>query len=142
MNIVSDFSCIFSKTPTNKKNKIWFWRQSVPRSSSHCQGLCGKCYFQDLIRGRPHSFETSFLHRVYLNPSQQIPISVTRKNILQCLFISSLFMKKEKGGPISSCPSWVVLLFFHGKRKGVIFFPPFKDPKWQLSLCLYCVLLS
>lgn len=58
------------------------------------------------------------------------------------LYFFSFFLMKEKGSSISSCPSWVVLLFFHGKRKGVIFFPPFKDPKWQLLLCLYCLLLS
>lgn len=117
MNIVSDFSCIFSKTPKNKQNKISFWRQSVSRSSSHCQDLWGKCHSRTwLEEGHNH------LKPVYLNPSQHIPIYVIRKDILQCLFISSLFLKKEKGSPISSCPSWVVLLLFHGKRKGVIFF--------------------
>lgn len=52
------------------------------------------------------------------------------------------FYEERKGEPhlfLSLLGGPVVLSW---EEKGCDFFPPFKDPKWQLSLCLYCLLLS
>lgn len=48
---------------------------------------------------------------------------------------------KERGSPISSYLSWMVLLFLYRSSKGIIF-SSFKDPKWRLLLCFYCLLHS
>lgn len=130
-----------TKTLQNKRKKIASWRQSsedIPSCFNHWQHLRG-----EFTLPGPSLIETAL---IWMRSSQSICLETVLayyhlynlEDIFQYLFF---FLVKERGSPISSYPSWVVLVLLHSSRKGVIF-SPFKDPKWRLLLCLYCLLHS